>query len=162
MPLLTKIRPLDEVARCCAARRSAGRKIVLANGCFDLLHSGHVLLLQQARALGDTLVVAVNSDVSIRALKGPDRPLNRQEDRCRVLAALECVDLVTIFEDRRATRVIEMLQPHVLAKGDDVSLETLPAEEKAALAACGAQAVFLTGIPGLSTTHLIDRARNGA
>lgn len=107
------------LARWVAARRAAGARIVLTNGVFDLLHAGHVRYLQQARALGDALVVAVNSDTSTRRLKGPHRPLVPESERAEVLAALACVDAVTIFGEPAATALVAALQPDIYAKGGD-------------------------------------------
>ena len=100
-----------------ATYAAAGKKLVLTNGCFDLLHTGHVHYLDQARACGDALIVAVNSDASVRELKGPERPLNAEADRAEVLAALRCVDHVTIFTGKRVTDVIGALRPALYAKG---------------------------------------------
>lgn len=136
-----------------------GRRLVLTNGCFDLLHTGHVRYLQQARDLGDALLVAVNSDASVRELKGSDRPLNGELDRAEVLAALRCVDHVVIFEGKRATEVIRHLRPAIYAKGGDYTLETLDPEERAALEEVGAEIQLLSLVPGRSTTSLLKKAR---
>src|SRR5713226_5721837 len=103
--------------------RNAGKTLVATNGCFDLLHVGHVRYLQAARALGDVLVVGLNGDESVRELKGAGRPLNNERERAEVLAALECVDIVTIFPEVRATRFIEAAQPAVYVKGGDYNSE---------------------------------------
>ena len=131
--------------------------MVLTNGCFDLLHVGHVRYLQEARKLGDALVVAVNGDESVRSLKGAGRPLNLAEDRAEVLAALECVDFVTIFPELRATQVIEALRPVIYVKGGDYTLESLDPEEVAALKTVGAEIKTLPLVPGKSTSSLIER-----
>jgi len=133
---------------------------VLTNGCFDLLHTGHVRYLKQARELGDALLVAVNSDQSVRELKGPERPLNGEEDRSEVLAALRCVDHVTIFEGKRVTDVILKLRPAIYAKGGDYTIETLDPGERAALEEVGAEILLLSLVPGRSTTSLLERARS--
>src|SRR5256885_11962921 len=106
-----KILSLPALSQRADEIRRAGQRLVLTNGCFDLLHVGHVRYLQEARNLGDFLVVAVNGDQSVRSLKGAGRPLNSENDRAEVLAALDCVDFVTIFPDLRATKIIEALQP---------------------------------------------------
>jgi rfaE bifunctional protein nucleotidyltransferase chain/domain len=146
-----------------AAKRDAldaeGRKLVLTNGCFDLLHVGHVRYLQAARALGHALAIAVNADASVRVLKGPGRPINPAEDRAEVLAALACVDYVTIFSESRATRLLAAVRPHIYVKGGDYRLETLDAEERAALEAAGAQIELLPLTPGKSTSRLIEAVR---
>lgn len=139
--------------------RRQRRRLVLTNGCFDLLHVGHVRYLQQARELGDLLAVAVNGDESVRALKGPGRPLNSEDDRAEVLAALECVDFVTIFPTLRATQVIEALQPAIYAKGGDYKLASLDPEEVAALKKAGAEIKTLPLVPEKSTSRLIERMR---
>src|SRR6476646_9822555 len=116
-----KVIDLMEVADLCEKLRAAGKKLVATNGCFDLLHVGHVRYLQTARALGDALVVGINGDDSTRQLKGNGRPLNHENDRAEVVAALACVDLVTIFPEVRAVRFLEFAAPAVYAKGGDYS-----------------------------------------
>jgi rfaE bifunctional protein nucleotidyltransferase chain/domain len=138
---------------------AAGKRLVFTNGCFDLLHVGHVRYLQAARALGDALAVAVNADASVRALKGASRPLNPADERAEILAALECVDYVTVFEEPRATRLLASVRPHVYVKGGDYRLDTLDAEERVALEAAGAQIQLLPMTPGRSTSRLIDAVR---
>ncbi len=134
-----------------------GRKLVFTNGCFDLLHAGHVRYLRQARALGDALIVALNSDASVRALKGDSRPINTQEDRAEILMALQSVNGVLVFDEPRVTSLIERIQPHMYAKGGDYTLETLNPEEKAALEEAGATISLLPLVPGRSTTGTIER-----
>jgi rfaE bifunctional protein nucleotidyltransferase chain/domain len=134
-----------------------GRRLVFTNGCFDLLHAGHVRYLQQARALGDALVVGLNSDRSVRELKGDGRPLNAQDDRAEVLAALGCVDYVVIFDGKRATELLRAVRPHIYAKGGDYTPDSLDAEERGALEACGAEIEILPLVPGRSTTALLGK-----
>ncbi|WP_395745436.1 phosphoribosylglycinamide formyltransferase [Prosthecobacter sp.] len=134
-----------------------GKKLVFTNGCFDLLHAGHVRYLEQARALGDAMVVALNSDQSVRALKGPERPLNPETDRAEVMSALRAVDIVTIFDDERATSLIEAIRPHVYAKGGDYTVESLNREERTALEKAGTQIRILPLVPGRSTTRTINK-----
>jgi len=138
-----------------------GKKLVFTNGCFDLLHAGHVRYLEQARALGDALVVALNSDTSVRLLKGPGRPLNNQNDRAEVLAALRAVDAVLVFEDQRATGLIDAIHPHVYAKGGDYTMESLNAGERDALKRAGSEVRILPLVPGRSTTSTINRMNAG-
>ena len=152
-----KILSLPALKQRAEEMQQAGQRLVLTNGCFDLLHVGHVRYLQQARQLGDALVVAVNGDESVQALKGAGRPLNSESDRAEVLAALECVDLVTIFPDVRATEVIEATRPVIYVKGGDYTLESLNAEEVAALKEVGAEIKTLPLVPGKSTTSLIAK-----
>ena len=146
----------DELAVLREEYQRQGKRLVLTNGCFDLLHTGHVRYLQQARGLGDALLVAVNSDRSVQELKGPTRPLNSEEDRAEVLAALRCVDHVTIFDDLRVTDVIKQLRPAIYAKGGDYTPETLDPGERAALEECGTEVKILQLVPGRSTTRLIE------
>jgi rfaE bifunctional protein nucleotidyltransferase chain/domain len=141
-----------DLARISSEMRAQGRVLVFTNGCFDLLHVGHTRYLQQARALGDALVVAVNGDQSVRALKGPTRPINFEEDRAEVLAALACVDHVTIFHEERVANVIRAVRPHLYVKGGDYTLETLHPEEVIALREAGAELRILPLVPGKSTT----------
>ena len=152
-----KILSLSELSQRADAIHQAGERLVLTNGCFDLLHVGHVRYLRQARDLGDFLVVAVNGDESVRSLKGAGRPLNSEEDRAEVLAALECVDFVTIFPALRVTEVIKALRPAIYVKGGDYTLESLDAEEVAALKSVDAEIRTLPLVPGKSTSGLIAR-----
>lgn len=137
-----------------------GRRLVLTNGCFDILHAGHVRYLRQARALGDALAVGLNSDRSLRELKGPGRPVNGEADRAEVLAALAAVDYVVIFGDKRATALLREVRPHVYAKGGDYTPESLDPEERAALDAAGAEIVILPLVPGRSTTAVLEKMRD--
>jgi rfaE bifunctional protein nucleotidyltransferase chain/domain len=139
--------------------RATGRKLVVTNGCFDLLHLGHVRYLQAARALGDALAVAINGDESVRALKGDGRPLNSEADRAEIVAALECVDHVVIFPEMRATRLLETVRPSIYVKGGDYTPETLDAEERAALEKIGAEVRILPFEKGQSTSALIERMK---
>jgi D-glycero-beta-D-manno-heptose 1-phosphate adenylyltransferase len=155
-----KIIDMKNLAQRAAELQHMGKKLVATNGCFDLLHLGHVRYLQTARALGDALVVGVNGDESARKLKGPDRPLNNERERAEVLAALECVDLVTIFPELRATRFIEMAAPAIYAKGGDYTAETLNADERTALQKIGAEIRIIPFEKGYSTSSLLERVRN--
>ncbi len=150
----------DELSALGAEYAAKRKKLVLTNGCFDLLHTGHVRYLEQARACGDALIVAVNSDASVRELKGPERPVNGELDRAEVLSALRCVDHVTIFTGKRVTEVIRSLRPSIYAKGGDYTLETLDAGERAALEEVGAEIRLLQLVPGRSTTAILERARS--
>ena len=124
-----KILSLEALQPLVKAMKQQGRKVVLANGCFDWLHVGHVRYLREARQLGDCLVVAVNGDASVRALKGPPRPLMPEQERAEILAALACVDFVLVFEELNVERVLRSLQPHVHCKGTDYSEQTVPERE---------------------------------
>ncbi|WP_432865734.1 PfkB family carbohydrate kinase [Microbispora rosea] len=140
-----------------AAVRAAGGRLIATGGCFDLLHAGHVSLLRRARALGDALVVCVNSDDSIRRLKGPSRPLVSERDRVEVLRALGCVDAVTVFGEDTPSQVIERLCPDVWVKGGDYDERSMPEAE--AVRRAGGEVVILPTVPGYSTTGLIAAAR---
>jgi rfaE bifunctional protein nucleotidyltransferase chain/domain len=137
--------------------RAQGRRLVFTNGCFDLLHVGHVRYLQAARRCGDALAVAVNGDVSVRALKGPTRPINCEADRAEVLAGLECVDFVVLFHTPRVDSVIREVRPAVYVKGGDYTLETLDPAERAALEAVGARVNIVGLVPGKSTTAVVQK-----
>lgn len=157
---MTKIVTAADLARIRDDFEANGRRLVFTNGCFDLLHVGHVRYLQAARALGDALVVALNGDDSVRALKGPTRPINLQDDRAEVLAALECVDYVTIFDTPRVTDVVSTIRPHIYAKGGDYTVDSLDKGEVAALRAAGTEIQILPLVPGKSTTSTIAKMAN--
>ncbi len=148
---------IDQLAALGEEYHLRGRRLVLTNGCFDLLHTGHVRYLEQARALGDALLVAVNSDRSVQELKGPTRPLNSEQDRAEVLAALRCVDYVTIFDNLRVTEVIKKLRPAIYAKGGDYTPETLDVGERTVLGECGTEIKILPLVQDRSTTRLIEK-----
>ena len=120
-----KQRTIEELPRL-----TAGRKVVLANGCFDILHVGHVRYLEGARELGDTLVVAINSDRSVRQLKGPDRPVLNEQERVALVSALRCVDHVVVFDEPDVTRILDTLHPAIHAKGTDYTEATVPERER--------------------------------
>lgn len=136
---------------------ASGRRLVFTNGCFDILHAGHVRYLNQARELGDALVIALNSDESVKVLKGPTRPVNNQEDRAEVLMGLQAVSGVVLFTDARATALIDAIKPHIYAKGGDYTVETLNAEEREALERAGSEIHILPLVPGRSTTSTLER-----
>jgi rfaE bifunctional protein nucleotidyltransferase chain/domain len=154
-----KIVSPDRLAAIADSLREQGRKLVLTNGCFDLLHAGHVRYLQAARALGDALVVAINGDDSVRVLKGEGRPLNNENNRAEVVAALECVDYAVIFPETRATRLIEKVRPAIYVKGGDYTPASLHPEERAALEKIGAEIRILPFEAGHSTSGLIERMK---
>ncbi|MGN9774647.1 D-glycero-beta-D-manno-heptose 1-phosphate adenylyltransferase [Micromonospora sp. H33] len=147
----------DELEAIADEHRRAGRSVVFTNGCFDVLHPGHVRYLEQARALGDLLVVAVNSDDSVRRLKGADRPVNPVEDRVTLLAALACVDHVVVFEEDSPARLIETVRPDVYVKGGDYPPEMVP--EAPLVRRLGGQVRTLGYVPDRSTSAIIDRIR---
>ena len=129
------------------------------NGCFDLLHLGHVRYLKAAHSLGDILVVGLNGDQSVHDLKGKGRPVNSERDRAELLAALESVDLIAIFPELRATRFIELAMPDVYVKGGDYNAETLNAEERSALQKIGTQVEIIPFEKGYSTSGLLEKVR---
>ncbi|HMH43885.1 MAG TPA: D-glycero-beta-D-manno-heptose 1-phosphate adenylyltransferase [Pyrinomonadaceae bacterium] len=137
--------------------RAAGKTLVFTNGVFDILHVGHVRYLGAARALGDALVVAVNSDRSVRELKGTDRPLTKENDRAEVLAALRAVDYVTVFDDISPRSLIAQLLPDVLVKGGDYTLDQIHGREE--VEAAGGRVVSLPFVEGASTSQIIERIK---
>jgi len=137
--------------------RKQGRKLVVTNGCFDLLHRGHVTYLEGARALGDALLIGVNSDASVRELKGADRPINNEDDRAFVLAALQCVDGVCVFTDKTALRFLSTVKPDIYAKGGDYTIDTINQEERRLIEELGGKVVVLPGVAGKSTTSLLNK-----
>ena len=147
-------RAADDAGEFAARLRRAGGTVVATGGCFDLLHAGHVRMLEQARALGDGLIVCLNSDASVRRLKGDDRPLVEQHDRAAVLAGLACVDAVAIFDEDDPRALLRELRPDVWVKGGDYALGELP--EAATLAEWGGRAVIVPYVTGRSTTRLIQ------
>lgn len=140
-------------------QRVAGRRVVFTNGCFDVVHRGHVASLNQAKRLGDVLVVALNSDDSVRRLKGPSRPVNTLADRAAVIGALSCVDHVTVFDDDTPAELLELLRPDVYAKGGDYTPEML--QESATVGAYGGRVVILDYLPDRSTSAIVERIRGG-
>ena len=137
--------------------RDAGKTLVFTNGVFDILHVGHVRYLEQARALGDALVVAINSDVTVRELKGPGRPLMNQDERAEILAAMRVVSYVTIFDDVSPRSLIAELLPDVLVKGGDYALDEIHGREE--VEAAGGRVVSLPFVAGVSTSVIIERMK---
>ena len=152
-----KIVELGELQSRAARIRATGKKLVATNGCFDLLHVGHVRYLQAARATGDALVVGINGDESTRELKGQGRPLNTEKNRAEVLAALECVDLVSIFPDVRAVRFLELVAPDIYVKGGDYTVDSLDPSERQVLKRIGADIRIIPLETGYSTTSLVEK-----
>lgn len=138
--------------------RAAGARLVFTNGVFDLLHVGHVRYLAQARELGDALVVAINSDRSVRELKGPDRPVFEEGERAEILAALRSVDYVVVFDDISPRSLIKQLLPDVLVKGGDYKIDEIHGREE--VEAAGGKVIPLPFVPGASTTSLIKRVKS--
>ena len=149
-----KIRERGALARECARLRAAGKKIVFTNGAFDLLHAGHATYLEQARQLGDVLVVGLNTDASVRRYKGAKRPVVDEQNRARLLAALECVDFVTWFDEDEPKALIAELQPDVLVKAEDWAHYV---SGRDIVEARGGKVVLAPMVKGLSTTALIEK-----
>ncbi len=137
--------------------RARGQRLVVTNGCFDLLHLGHVTYLETARNHGDALLVGVNSDAAVRELKGPERPVTPEADRAAVLAALESVDGVCIFAESTATRFLAAAQPDVYVKGGDYTLDTLNQDERRTVEEAGGKIVIIPFVPGKSTTATLKK-----
>jgi rfaE bifunctional protein nucleotidyltransferase chain/domain len=158
-PILTR----DEAARLSIEQRASCKRLVLTNGVFDVLHTGHIAYLEAARKLGDCLLVGLNTDATVRALKGPDRPLVSQEDRARVLTAIRYVDGIVFFDEPTASALISALEPAVYVKGGDYSTDDssagVPLPEAPAVRAYGGEIVILPYLQGRSTTSLVTRIR---
>ena len=150
------IKILDRVMAAELCNRHPGKTIVFTNGCFDVLHAGHVRYLAAAKQLGDILVVGLNGNASVRELKGEGRPLNSQEDRAEVMAALGAVDYVIIFDEKRVDNLLREVRPQIYAKGGDYTVNSLDPDEVAALKEIGARIEILPLVPGKSTSKLIQ------
>ncbi len=152
---MTSNEPAHKIVLCITELRAAGGRMVFTNGCFDIIHPGHISYLRAARSLGDALVVGLNSDASVRKLKGPSRPVVPEKDRAMVLEALESVDAVVIFSEDTPVRLMRELKPAVYVKGGDYRIEDLPEAEVAV--EIGAEVKILPFEPGYSTTALIEK-----
>lgn len=156
-----KITTQDALASHLKDRRAQGDRIVFTNGCFDLLHIGHTRYLQEARQLGDLLIIGLNSDRSVQSLKkGPDRPIVTEDQRAEVLTALSCVDFVVVFDEPDPGRLIAKLQPDVLVKGGDWATDTIIGQDT--VEAQGGTVVTIPLVAGVSTTHLVSKIRQTA
>ena len=161
MDFRDKIIPFTHLAAWRAQVRAAGKRLVVTNGCFDILHAGHVTYLAAARGLGDALLVGLNSDASVRALKGAGRPVNAEADRATVLAALAAVDGVCIFEEVDALRFLSEVQPDIYAKGGDYTIDTINQPERRLIEGAGGKVVILPGVPGRSTSNVLAKIAKG-
>lgn len=159
---IPKLLSLDEAVRRREAARQAGEKVVLTNGCFDLLHTGHLYFLKKAAEQGERLYVALNGDASVQALKGPTRPVQNERERAYLLGSLPFIDTLVVFHTPRLTREIEALRPDLYVKAGDYDITSLNPEERAALQAGGAEIRFLPFLEGYSTTALIAKIRAAA
>ena len=155
--LKTKLKALEIIKNEIQALQQQGKKIVFTNGCFDILHAGHVDIFQQARNLGDALVVAVNSDISIKKIKGEKRPVVPQAQRMQVLAALEAIDYVVIFDEENPLKIIKELQPDILVKGGDWPIETIVGRE--IVEKKGGKVISVPLMEGISTTNIIEEVK---
>jgi rfaE bifunctional protein nucleotidyltransferase chain/domain len=147
----------DDLPAWRADIQARGKRLVVTNGCFDVLHLGHVTYLESARNLGDALLVGLSGDDSVQQLKGPNRPVNKEADRAAVLAALQSVDGVCIFAEKTATRFLSIAQPDIYVKGGDYTLETLNQEERRTVEKAGGKIILLPLVPGKSTTSLLEK-----
>ncbi|WP_373998208.1 D-glycero-beta-D-manno-heptose 1-phosphate adenylyltransferase [Bdellovibrio bacteriovorus] len=152
-----QVRKFDDIENSLAPLRSQGKKVVFTNGCFDLLHVGHVRYLQEAKALGDVLVVGVNSDASVKKLKGPTRPVQIENDRAEILAALGAVDFTVIFTEETPENLIHKVRPDILVKGGDWSIESIVGAPF--VMSYGGKVMSLQFVDGKSTTKLIEKAQ---
>lgn len=152
-----KIIPWDALPQWRQAFRASGKTLVVTNGCFDILHPGHVTYLEAARNMGDGLLVGINGDEATKQLKGPNRPINSQDDRATVLAALGSLSAVCIFLEKTATRFLERAQPDIYVKGGDYTPETLNQEERRAVEAAGGKIRIIPFVPGKSTTAILEK-----
>ena len=151
--------PREYIQDACDTVRADGGTIVFTNGCFDILHAGHVRYLRAAEAMGDFLVVGLNSDASVRRLKGEGRPIVPEADRAEVLDALRAVDIVTVFDEPTAEELVRLVKPDVYVKGGDYTVDTLP--EAKIVQAAGGRVEFIPFVEGLSTTNVIERIKSG-
>lgn len=149
-----KVKEKDDLCEVLKGLKAEGKRIVFTNGCFDLLHIGHLRYLEKARTLGDILVVGVNSDTSVQRMKGPGRPVLPIEERMELLSGLECVDYVVSFDEATPLELISLLEPHILVKGGDWSKETIVGKE--IVESLGGEVVALPFVEGNSTSHLIE------
>jgi rfaE bifunctional protein nucleotidyltransferase chain/domain len=156
-PLHSAVLTLEELIVRFAHDKRNGKRVVFTNGCFDLLHPGHIHSLEAARNLGDLLVVGINSDTSVRILKGADRPLIPEQERAEILASFECVDGVVIFDELTPQKVIAALLPDILVKGSDWPGDQIVGREE--VEAAGGRVVLIDNVPGYSTTEILNKIR---
>jgi D-beta-D-heptose 7-phosphate kinase/D-beta-D-heptose 1-phosphate adenosyltransferase len=157
-----KLKTAEQLAPLLQRHKRDGKRVVWTNGCFDILHVGHITYLMAARQQGDLLVVGLNTDASVRENKGENRPVVNEQDRATVLAALECVDYLVLFGDKTPIRLLEALQPDVYAKGGDYTIDTIVQEERRLVEGYGGTIAILPGVPGHSTTNIIEKVMQGA
>ena len=153
-----KLKTLDELIEIAAQARRNGKSVVFTNGCFDILHRGHVHVLRQAKAAGDLLIVAINSDQSVKAIKGPTRPVAAEIDRLELIAAMEMVDYVILFDEPDPSKLITAIKPNVLAKGGDWGADEVVCAD--IVERQGGRVLLVPYLKGYSTTEMIERIRN--
>ena len=146
-----------KISEIVTSLKAKGKRIVFTNGCFDILHVGHVRYLKEAKALGDILILGLNSDSSVKSLKGSDRPINNESDRAEVLSALKAIDYVVIFDEKTAESIVGEVKPDIYAKGGDYSIDTLP--EAKIVAEHGGKTVLLQLVDGKSSTNIINKCK---
>ena len=145
----------DEIVKIVREGQAEGKTFVVTNGCFDILHVGHVRYLQKTKEFADNLIVMLNSDISVKAIKGPDRPINCEEDRAEILSSLSCVDYVVLFDEKSPAKLLEDIKPNVYTKGADYTLETLP--ERDVVLQNNIKVEFIEFVEGKSTTNVIKK-----
>lgn len=148
---------LDKLLKTVQELKSRNQIIVTTNGCFDIIHVGHVRYLSQAKALGDVLIIALNTDESVKKLKGPTRPLNHEQDRAEVLSSLNMVDYVVLFNEETPSELLSRIKPDIHVKGGDYDIDTLP--EAKIIQDAGGKIVFIPFVEGKSTTKIIKKAQ---
>ena len=156
---MAEIVPLNQLEHKIDFLRSRNKDLIVVgtNGCFDILHIGHIRSLQKAKKLGNILVIGLNSDDSVKKIKGKGRPINPEGERAEILAALDCVDIVSIFNDETAEKFIELLKPNIYVKGDEYNIDNLP--ETKIVEKYGGKIVKIPMIPGFSTTDLVKKLK---
>jgi D-beta-D-heptose 7-phosphate kinase/D-beta-D-heptose 1-phosphate adenosyltransferase len=157
-----KLKSLAQLQPLVKKLQAEGKKVVWTNGCFDILHAGHIAYLIHARQEGDVLVMGLNSDASVRAIKGPERPVINEHDRAIVLSALTCVDYLLLFDDPSPARLIEALHPDVYVKGGDYTIDTINQEERKLVESYKGRIAILPGVEGQSTTSIINKIQQEA
>lgn len=153
-----KIIPYNEIHNIAEKLKADGKTVVFTNGCFDILHAGHVRYLQAAKELGDYLILGLNSDHSVHAIKGPTRPINHQDDRAEVVSALSAVDYVVIFDEPTAGSLVTKIKPAIYVKGGDYDIKDLP--EAAIVTKHGGQTILIPEVPGRSSSNIIKKMKN--
>jgi D-beta-D-heptose 7-phosphate kinase / D-beta-D-heptose 1-phosphate adenosyltransferase len=155
-PSSAKIVVFEKLLEIAKIKKAAGQTIVWTNGCFDILHAGHAIYLERARALGDLLLVGLNTDASVAKSKGPQRPIISQDQRALLVAALACVDYVVLYDEASPIELIRQLKPDIYAKGGDYNVDTINQDERRLMESLGGRIELLTGMPGISTTVVIE------